>query len=91
MPVQPVGNKITTSSHKIKLNPVTATGYVALAAGTLSVIAASNKKMKTHKISGYIAGALAFIHTGIVLGGRMAAKRTTIKQPENPPIKVQNG
>lgn len=46
MPIQPVSNLNNNSKRKFNLNPVTYTGYGALALGTASVIAAANKKIK---------------------------------------------
>ena len=84
MPIQPI-NAIQQPSQtrKFKLNPVSSTGYGALAAGTLSVIAASGKKNKTHKFLGYLAGALAFVHTGIILGARFASQKFSAKSAQN--------
>lgn len=83
MPVQPINGTQTPQTRKFKRNPVSATGYGALAAGTLSVVAASGKKIKTHKFLGYIAGALAFIHTGIILGARFASQKFSAKSAQN--------
>lgn len=47
----------------------------ALALGTASVIAAANKKIKWHKYFAYAAGALAFIHTGIIEGLRLSRNK----------------
>ena len=84
MPVQPI-NAIQPPSQtrKFKLNPESSTGYGALAAGTVSVVAASSKKIKTHKYLGYLAGALAFIHTGIILGARFASQKFSAKSAQN--------
>ncbi len=74
MAIPPISNSNTTALRRNKLNPVSTTGYGSLLFGTASVIAASNKKMKAHKYLGYIAGALAFLHTGIILGLRNSKK-----------------
>lgn len=74
MAIQPISNITAKSSNIPKLNPVTATGYGALVTGTASVIAASNKKIKWHKYLAYAAGAFAFLHTGLILGQRLAFK-----------------
>lgn len=65
----------STKSGKSRLNPVSITGYGSLGFGTASVVAAANKKLKSHKYLGYIAGALAFLHTGIIEGMRLSKKR----------------
>ena len=87
MSVQRVGINNAGTKPKIKMNPVSVTGYGALGLGTLSVVSAANKKVKSHKYLGYLAGALAFIHTGIILGGRMACQNTPLKTA----VKVQDG
>ena len=51
---------------KKKFNTVKYTGYASLALGTASVVAASRKHFKAHKYLGYLAGAFALIHTGII-------------------------
>lgn len=83
MPIQPLNGTQPPQTRKFKLNPVSSTGYGTLAAGTLSVIAASSKKIKTHKFLGYLAGGLAFIHTGIILGSRFASKKLAPNQTQN--------
>lgn len=75
MPIQPVSNLNNNSKRKFNVNPVTYTGYGALALGTASVIAAANKKIKWHKYFAYAAGALAFIHTGIIEGLRFSRNK----------------
>ncbi len=67
MPIQPINNISTTiKKKKTPLNPVNVTGYGALGFGTISAILAYKKKFKTHKYLGYLAGLLAFVHTGII-------------------------
>lgn len=81
MPIQPINSIISTNSQtqnksqKPKFNPVSVSGYAALGFGTASVIAAANKKIKSHKYLGYIAGALAFLHTGIIEGMRFNRRK----------------
>lgn len=82
MPILPINNLVSNnlqaqkvSSKKTKFHSVSMTGYGALGFGTASVIAAANKKLKSHKYLGYIAGALAFLHTGIILGMRFNRKK----------------
>lgn len=87
MSVQRVCINNAGTKPKIKMNPVSVTGYGALGLGTLSVVSAANKKVKSHKYFGYLAGALAFIHTGLILGGRMAHKNKPLKTE----VKVLNG
>lgn len=87
MSVQRVCINNAGTKRQIKMNSVSVTGYGALGLGTLSVVSAANKKVKSHKYFGYLAGALAFIHTGIILGGRMAHKNKPLKTE----VKVLNG
>ena len=61
-------NKTTNNIQKRILNPVSATGYGTLGFGMASVITAANKNIKWHKYTAYIAGALAFLHTGLIEG-----------------------
>ena len=64
--VNSVNTKNSLNKPKQKFNYVTITGYGALALGTASAIAGYKKKIKPHKYFAYIAGALAFVHTGII-------------------------
>lgn len=68
MPIQAINNANTNSFQRIKskVNSVSLTGYGALVLGTASAIAGNRKKIKMHKYLAYIAGALAFVHTGII-------------------------
>lgn len=81
MPIAPINNAVSNNLQnqnkfqKPKFNPVSITGYGALGFGTASVIAAANKKLKSHKYLGYIAGALAFLHTGIIEGMRFNRRK----------------
>ncbi len=75
MAIQPIIAQNSTAVKRKPLNPVLLTGYASLALGTASVVAAANKKIKAHKYLAYIAGALAFLHTGIVEGRKNAFKK----------------
>ena len=77
MPIQPLISTVLANSQtkKPKFNSVSITGYSALGFGMASVIAATNKKLKSHKYLGYIAGALAFLHTGIIEGMRFNSRQ----------------
>lgn len=67
MPIQAVNNlNISNIEKKLTNNSVSITGYGALGFGTASAIAGYQKKIKLHKHFAYIAGALAFLHTGII-------------------------
>ena len=75
MPIQPLISTVLANSQtkKPKFNSVSITGYSALGFGM--VIPATNKKLKSHKYLGYIAGALAFLHTGIIEGMRFNRRK----------------
>lgn len=77
MPIQPITVQPQEAVKRKFLNPVSITGYASLACGTASVVTAANKKIKAHKYLAYIAGALAFLHTGIVEGRKIAFKKGT--------------
>ena len=67
MDVQPINSATAISQpQKKKFNTVKYTGYASLALGTASIIAVSKKSFKVHKYLGYLAGAFALIHTGII-------------------------
>lgn len=75
MAIQPLSVQNSTAVKRKPLNPVSLTGYASLAFGTASVVAGANKKIKAHKYLAYIAGALAFLHTGIVEGRKISFKK----------------
>ena len=49
-----------------KVNPVTWTGYGAIAFGVASAVTGNKKKISVHKNLAYIAGVLTLLHLGIV-------------------------
>lgn len=66
MPVQAINTAVPVNHKKRKFNPVTVTGYTAVAAGLGSGIAGSNKKIKLHKQLAYAAGIFTAVHIGLI-------------------------
>ena len=72
MGVKPIINILpskqnTTTTQQIKKpNYVKLTGYGAAGAMGLSVLAASNKKIKLHKYLAVLSGVLTLLHIGII-------------------------
>lgn len=65
MPIQAINN-VNTKPKVQKLNYVKISGYGSLGFGAASIIAATQRKMKTHKIFAYISAALALVHVGLI-------------------------
>lgn len=65
-PVNSINNNASSAQTKKKPNYVKITGYAAVTAGIVSVIAIKNKSPKLHKNFAYLSGIFTAAHIGIL-------------------------